>query len=61
MTGYDRNSAQDPAPPAWNARSENTAPTDGAPGIFTIYVCLAILGTLAALGGALSAMTGFGS
>ncbi|TYC65977.1 hypothetical protein FMN63_26890 [Stappia sp. BW2] len=61
MAGYDRNSAQDPAPPAWNARSENTAPSDGAPAIFTVYVCLAILGTLVALGGALSAAAGFGS
>jgi hypothetical protein len=61
MAGHDRNSAQDPAPPAWSARSENTAPPDGAPVIFTIYVCLAILGTLVALGGALSAMTGIGS
>ncbi|MCR9282286.1 hypothetical protein [Roseibium aggregatum] len=60
MAGYERNSAQDPAPTAWNARNENTAPPEGAATIFTFYACLAILATLAALGGALFSLTGSG-
>jgi len=45
---------------AWNARNENTAPPEGAATIFTFYACLAILATLAALGGALFSLAGSG-
>jgi len=60
MIGHDRNAAQDAAPPAWNARSDESAPPDGVAAIFTFYVCVAILGTLAALVSALSVLIGFG-